>query len=257
MMVSKAKHNKKTRELPQRLRPLAALVEVANLISHEEIKKLHAADRQILDAQGELIARQSGAPRRSSESTASLKQTLKTAAIPAQQIRESFADRVKPHRNALETLLRLMGIGDYLRSEEKNLDTLFDTVAALWLALRTVAENLAVRDDIVRLPEECFLPPPVLRRVDGKIRVTVVPVSHWLLPIIDGLDAARLGICEACSLLYVARRRDQLGCSRRCGDTVYMRRYRRSGYRSGSKSTKNAALSAARRLRFRRARDPH
>jgi hypothetical protein len=254
-MTSRSKRNRKKRELPQHLRPLAALVELANLISDEEVEKLRGADRQMLDAQGELIVRHSGALRRSSETTASLKETLMIAASEAQQILENFTDRVKAHRNALESLLRQMRIGDYLRPDEKSLGTLFNTVAAVRSALRTVAQNLSVRDDIVRLPEECYIPPAVLRRVDGKIRVTTVPVSQWLLPMIDGLDAARLGICEACSNLYVAKRRDQLGCSRRCGDTVYMRRYRRSGYRNGSKPTKNAARSAARRLHLRHAPD--
>jgi len=255
MMTSKPKRPPKIRTLPQILRPLAALVELANLIDGEEVKKLRAIDRQILDAQSELIARRSGGLRISSETTASLKETLKIAAIEAQDILKNFSERLEVHKNAVKSLLGQTRIGDSLRQDEKSLGTLFDTVAAVRSALRRVAENLAVGDEIVRLPEECYLPPAVLRRVDGRLRVTIVPISHWLLPLIDGLDAARLGICEACSNLYVARRRDQLGCSRRCGDTVYMRRYRRSDYRNGSKRTKSAALSTARRLHSRHTKD--
>jgi hypothetical protein len=255
VITSKSSRHRKRRELPQHLCPLAALVELANLISDEAVEKLRGAHRKIKDAQGELITRQSGVPGRNSETTVSVQKTLKIAAIQAQQILENFSDQVKGHRKALESLLGQMRIGDDRRPDEKSFGTLFPTVAAVRSALRTVAGNLGVPGEIVRLPEECYLPPAVLARVDGKIQVTVVPVSHWLLPLIDGLEAARLGICEACFHLYVARRRDQLGCSRRCGDTLYMRRYRRPGYRNASKPSKNAARSGARRLHLRQARD--
>lgn len=250
VIESTSRRPRKTRELPQHLRPLAALIELANLISNEAVEKLRAADRKINDARGELITRRSGVPGTSSETTASLKETLKMAAIGVQQILENFSNQIKGHRDALETLLVQMRIGDDRRPDEKSLGTLFPTVAAVRSALRTVAGSLRIPDEIVRLPQECYRPPAVLGIVDGKIRVTVEPVSHWLLPLIDGLDAARLGICEACSNLYVARRSDQLGCSRRCGDTLYMRRYRRPGYRNANKPSKNAARSAARRLDF-------
>jgi len=67
-------------------------------------------------------------------------------------------------------------------------------------------------------------------------------------------DAGRLSICDACGKLYVGRRRDQLGCSRRCGDTLYMRRYRNPEYRNRNKSDSKRrqirkALNALRRKR--------
>jgi len=49
---------------------------------------------------------------------------------------------------------------------------------------------------------------------------------------------------------FVARRRDQSGCSRKCGDAMYMRRYRRAAYRKGDRPTASARKSAERRLRL-------
>jgi len=246
---------RKRRELPQRLLPLAALVELANLLHDEQIERLHRAEQRMMEANGELIARST--PRtvgRSNQTIQVLKEQRKSSAAEMQRILQEFSDRVRApaHRRALVALLEQMRIAQYLRPVEMNPETLFDTVAIVRSALRTIAQNLHVRDDIVRLAEECYSPPAVLRRVDERIRVTVVPVSHWLLPMIDGLEATRLGICEACHMLYVARRRDQLGCSRKCGDTVYMRRYRRAEYRNGSRPTASAIRSARRRTSSKR-----
>jgi hypothetical protein len=179
-----------------------------------------------------------------------LKEQLKSWAAEMQHILQDFSESVRaPGIKAhLVVLLEQMRLSEYVRPIEMNPDSLFDTLAIVRSVLRTVAENLHVRDDIVRLLEECYSPPAVLRRIDDRIRVTVVPVSHWLLPMLDGLEATRLGICEACNMLYVGRRRDQLGCSRKCGDTVYMRRYRRAEYRNGSKPTASAIRSARRRM---------
>jgi len=245
---SHGRSKRRQREFPQRLRPLAALVDLTNLLQDEQIERLHAAERRVREANGELVARASGSGR-TNQAIPLLKEQLKSSAAEMQHILQGFSESVRaPAIKAnLVVLLEQMRLSAYLRPVEMNAGSLFDTVAIVRSVLRTVAENLHVRDDIVRLPDECYLPPAVLRRVDDRIRVTVVPVSHWLLPMIDGLEAQRLGICEACHKLYVGRRRDQLGCSRKCGDTVYMRRYRRSEYRNGIKPTASAVRSARRR----------
>jgi hypothetical protein len=207
----------------------------------------------MMEASGELIARASGAGR-TNQTIPFLKEQLKSSAAEMQVIRQGFSEGVRaPGIKAhLVVLLEQMRLSEHVGPIEMNPGALFDTLAIVRSVLRTVAENLHVRDDIVRLPAECYSPPAVLRRVDDRIRVAVVPVSHWLLPMIDGLEATRLGICEACHKLYVGRRRDQLGCSRKCGDTVYMRRYRRLDYRNGSKPTASAIRSARRRTSSKR-----
>jgi hypothetical protein len=245
--VTRAK--RKSRELPQHLRPLEALVELANLLDDEQVGRLQSAKQRVLEASGELVARASRGVGRTNRTVASLKEQGKASAAEMQLIFQDFSARTSApkYQQAIAVLLQQMRMAEYVQLAEVSPATLFDTVALVRDVLRTVILQLAVRDDIVRLPEECYAPPAILRRVDDRIRVTVVPVSHWLLPMIDGLEAGRLGICEACEILYVARRRDQLGCSRKCGDTVYMRRYRRAGYRNASRPTASAVRSAKRR----------
>jgi len=242
------------RDLPQHLRPLAALVDLANLLHDEQIERLHRAQQRELEANGELIARASSALGRSNLKIPVLKEQVKSSAAELQHILEDFSASVRApgFKDQMVVLLERMRLSEYARSIEMNPGSLFHTLAIVRSTLRTVAQNLHLRDDIVRLPKECYSPPAVLRRVDERIKVTVVPVSHWLLPMIDGLEATRLGICDACHMLYVARRRDQLGCSRKCGDTLYMRRYRRSEYRNRSKPTTSAIRSARHRTSSRR-----
>jgi hypothetical protein len=89
--------------------------------------------------------------------------------------------------------------------------------------------ELNLRPNSVQLSSD--KPPVVLGSVDGRIQIAAVPVAYWILLMLDGIEARRLGICDACQRLYVARRRDQLGCSSLCGDTLYMRLYRNPEYR--------------------------
>jgi hypothetical protein len=232
------RRTRQKRQLPEPLRPLAALVELANLIEEEGENRLRSAHQRLDAATGEILARNSGAVSRTDQTLASLRKQAQTAGEEMRNILENFSARARApeHDTAIATLLKHMRIAEYVRPDEGSLPTLFNTVAAVRIALRTVAASLTLRDDIVRLPEACYTPPAILRRVDDRIKVTAVPVIHWLLPMLDGLEAGRLRICDACGKLCVGRRRDQLGCSRRCGDTLYMRRYRNPDYRNRNKS---------------------
>jgi len=151
-------------------------------------------------------------------------------------IGDNFSARMSGHGKAISTLLDQMRIGEHPRFDRGNFLTLFNTIAAVRRALWTVASELNLEGNFVRLPEICNTPPALVRRVEGRVRVFAVPVSNWLLPMLDGLKFGQLKICEACWKLYVAWRRDQLGCSQKCGDTVYMRRYRRPKYRKKNKT---------------------
>ena len=235
---SSPRRTRQKRQLPEPLRPLAGLVELANLIEEEEENRLRSAHQRLDEATGEILARNSGAVSRTDQTLASLRKQAQTAGEEMRNILENFSARARApeHDSAIAALRRHMRIAEYVRPDEGSLSTLFNTVAAVRSALRTVAASLTLQDDIVRLPEACYTPPAILRRVDGRIKVTAVPVIHWLLPMLDGLEAGRLNICDACGKLYVGRRRDQLGCSPRCGDTLYMRRYRNPEYRNRKKS---------------------
>lgn len=235
MRKKSARPMRKKRQLPGALHPLAELVELANLIEEEQTNRLHSANQRLDEACGEMVARNAGAVGGTDQTLASFREQAHTASAEMKKIFADFSARVLEHATAISGLLRLMRLSDYVRPDDGSLPTLFDTIVAVRSSLRTVATNLTLRDDIVRLPEACYRPQAILRRVDGRIRVTVAPVIHWLLPLLDGLDAGRLGICDACGKLYVGLRRDQLGCSGKCGDTLYMRRYRNPNYRNRNK----------------------
>jgi hypothetical protein len=100
----------------------------------------------------------------------------------------------------MTTLLKCMGLGTLRRAEVKNPVTLFEPIATLRSILRTVAMELNLQPNWVRLPSDT--PPVLLGRVKGRIQVTAVPVAYWILPMLDGIDARRLGICDACQRLY-------------------------------------------------------
>lgn len=257
--MKSAKYQKRRkRELSERLRPLALLVEMANLEGDEEIKNLRRADQLLLEANGELIHRSSGGFSRTAETVESLRSKMIEAAEETRVILENFEARVeKPrHAVALAALLEHMRLATYARAHLRALMfTLFEVIAAVRNALIEVAINLASPDGQVRLPEECYQPRAVLYRKHNRITAGIVPVGQWLLPILEGLEAGRLKVCGGCKMLYVARRRDQLGCSQRCGDTEYMRRYRRAAYRKGNKRTVNSLGSAGRRLNVVRTRN--
>lgn len=243
-------------DLPERLRPLARIVALANLIDREETNRLHGAEQRLMEASGQMIARISPRARRTDQPHEALQEQVKMASEEIRLILENFSARASEHRDAVATLLEHMRLAGHVRPDEVNLSTWFETLAAVRSVLWTVAISLNIQDDIVRLPEECNKPPASLQRVDGRIKVTVVPVSYWLLPMLDGLEAGRLKICEACEKLYVTRRRDQLGCSRKCGDTVYMRRYRNPEYRNRNKpGSKRRLIRKA--LNELRRKNPH
>jgi len=212
MKLTKTKRGK--RQLPQELRALAALVELTNLISQAEFERFSGAYLGLFKKE---YGARSEKRQRGEELTSFL---------------EEFSARCRApeHLDAMTTLLKCMGLSRFRPAEVKNPFTLFETIATLRSILRTVAEELNLQPNWVQLPSDTQ--PVLLGRVKGRIQVTAVPVAYWILPMLDGIEARRLGICDACQRLYVARRRDQLGCSRKCGDTLYMRRYRNPEYRN-------------------------
>lgn len=207
---------RRPRQLPQELRSLAALAELTNLISQAEFERFRGAYLRLFEKEyGSRSTRQwRGAD---GELTSFMKK---------------FSARCRaPERHAaMTTLLKYIGLATYRSPDEVNPFTLFETIATLRSILRRVAVEMNLQPNPVQLSSDT--PPVVLGSVDGRILIAAVPVAYWILPMLDGIEARRLGICDACQRLYVARRRDQLGCSRKCGDTLYMRRYRNPEYRN-------------------------
>jgi hypothetical protein len=234
-MTSPTRRARKRRELPERLRPLAELVELANVTDEKEINRLRSARQRLDEAQHEAFSRASHAFPGIAQPDTAMEERAVMAAEEIRLIHESFSARMSGHDKAVATLLRLMRIGEIAQFRPAYFYNLFDTIASVRSALRAVAEQLNLEGDFVRLPEICNTRSALVRRVDRRVRVFAVPMSNWLLPMLDGLNIGQLKICGACWKLYVARRHDQLGCSRKCGDTVYMRRYRRAEYRHKNK----------------------
>jgi hypothetical protein len=208
---------RRTRLLPRELRSLAALVELSNLISQAEFERFYGAYLRLFEKED---GARSEKRQRGEELTSFMEEF-------------SVRCRAPEHRDAMTILLKYLGLGIFRLDEQKNPITLFETIATLRSILRAVAVELNLQPNSVQLPSDT--PPVLLGRVEGRIRVTAVPVAYWILPVLEGIDARRLGICDACQRLYVARRRDQLGCSRKCGDTLYMRRYRNPEYQNRNK----------------------
>jgi hypothetical protein len=200
---------RRPRQLPQQLRSLAALVELTNLISQAEFERFYGAYLRLLE------------PEYGLRSTRQLTSFMREF---------SARCRAPERRGAMTTLLNHIGVATYRSPDEVNPFDLFETIATVRSILRTVVMELNLQFNPVQLPSDT--PPVLLSSVDGRIQVAAVPVAYWILPMLDGIEARRLGICGACQRLYVARRRDQLGCSRKCGDTLYMRRYRNPEYRN-------------------------
>ncbi len=236
-MNKKSARKRRKRELPEHLRPLAALVALTNLIDDQDVKRIRNAEQRLNEALAETIGRAPSRIDRTSKSQASLKEMMQTASDEMSLILKNFSARAgaPEHRYGIATLLEQMRLAEYVVRDRVNFFNLFNTIATVRSALRAVA-LLPLQDAPIPLPEECYKPPAFLQGVNGRIKVTVVPVSHWLLSLLDGLEVGRLGVCGACGNLYVARRCDQLGCSRQCGDTLYMRRYRNAEYRNRNKS---------------------
>lgn len=243
---------RRERQLPEHLHPLALVVELANLLNHEEIKAFRDADRRLLEAQTEILRGGSLGINRSVPASGQLREQFRQAGDEAKLLLKSFVARAQKeaHEEAFAFLQNNMKWPLKLNLDDRwSAFPVFRAIAAIREALEDVVMGLLLPSENVRLPKDCYLPPPILYKRDGVIRVGMAPISHWLLPMLDGLDANRLRICEVCWKLFVPRRRDQIGCSRKCGDAMYMRRYRSATYRNGSKKTPSARDSAERRMR--------
>jgi hypothetical protein len=207
--------NRRPRQLPKELRSLAALVELTNVINQAEFERFRGANLRLFEK--EYGSRSKRQQRKADDELMSFMKKF------------SVRCRAPKRRAAMTTLLKYIGLATYRSPDEVNPFTLFETIATLRAILRSVAMALNRQPNHVQLPSD--KPPVVLSSADGRIQIAAVPVAYWILPMLDGIEARRLGICDACQRLYVARRRDQLGCSRKCGDTLYMRRYRTPEYR--------------------------
>jgi hypothetical protein len=205
---------RRTLRLPGELRSLDALVELSNLISQAEFERFYGAYLRLFEKED---GTRSEKRQRGEELTSFMEEF-------------SVRYRAPEHCDAMTTLLKCIGLGTFRPDKALNPITLFETIATLRSILRAVAMEMNLQPNSVQLPSDT--PPVLLGRVEGRIRVIGVPVAYWILPMLDGIEVRRLGICDACKRLYVARRRDQLGCSRKCGDTLYMRRYRNPEYRN-------------------------
>ena len=75
------------------MRPLAGLVELANLIEEEETNRLRSARQRLDDAGGEILARNSGAVSRTDQTLASLRKQA-AAGEEIQEIFENFSARI-------------------------------------------------------------------------------------------------------------------------------------------------------------------
>ncbi len=82
-MKSPSQRARRKREFPERLRPLADVVELANLTNEEEIEKLRSAQQRLAEANREAIGRTSRAVGNTAQDNASLReQTLMAAKEP-------------------------------------------------------------------------------------------------------------------------------------------------------------------------------
>lgn len=62
-------------------------------------------------------------------------------------------------------------------------------------------------------------------------------VHDLVLAALSNLESWRLRVCPACERLYLAKARNAIACSEKCGNAVYMRRWRRgASRRKGRKS---------------------
>jgi hypothetical protein len=239
------------RQLPEEFRPLALVVDLANLVSHDEIRAFRSADQRLLQAQTAMYRLKPSRGYRAEPAFRTSREDLTKAAQEIKQILENFLARVQraAPTEALALLQNKMNWPSAISLDSTMSDhTAFSVLAAIREALVAVVLGLAVDGSYTHLPEVCYSPTASLYKRNGVIRIGVVPISHWLLSMLDGLETSRLRICEVCGKLFVGLRRDQLGCTRKCGDAEYMRRYRQAKYRTGNSSTASARKSASRRL---------
>ena len=83
------RRTRQKRQLPEPLRPLAGLVELANLIEEEEENRLRSAHQRLDEATGEILARNSGAVSRTDQTLASLRKQAQTAGEEMQHLNTS------------------------------------------------------------------------------------------------------------------------------------------------------------------------
>jgi hypothetical protein len=242
---------RRKRQLPEALRPLALLIDLTNLLDHNEIAAFRTAHRQLLETQSGMFRLNPVSANLADPTFQMLRKQNMEAAKEVGRMLDTLVARAQEasHAEALTFLQDKMRWPHKVKLDGNfNPFTIFSVIAAVREALEEVAIGLAQESGSAQLPEECYSPPALLYKKDGVITVATLPLGHWLLPMLDGLEVARLGFCQICGKLFVARRRDQLGCSRKCGDAMYMRRYRRAEYSKSDRPTPNARKSAKRRL---------
>lgn len=210
------------RQLPERYRPLALLCEAANLVSVEQIRVVKR-----------VVTHLNQALRSSSDAVESW-----TYMRLAANVMRVVAPEAARHPAALAALSEITGSAFLTQARDDDarrfhlVHALADTGAVLreaaLLSVRMIVGNV---EHNAGHAASLATNPLALGVVDGKIRLINRPAWMLLLPLLDGLEVGRLQICERCERLYVAARRDQLGCSATCGDTLYMRRYRNPDYR--------------------------
>jgi hypothetical protein len=191
---------KRKRLLPERYRPLAALTELCNLVTDEQVREVRAAEAGLLGPSG---------PEQKIAAAEALNGTYQALAAAVDE---------RPKEKA-----HLEAVAGVLPSNQ-----LFLQLADARDILREVA-MLGRFNAHARLPESV---PPTLGAINGMIRLVSRPAWMWMLPLLDGLELGRLSRCEYCANLYVSARKDQLGCSKGCGDVLYMRKYRAPDYRN-------------------------
>jgi hypothetical protein len=227
------------------------LIDLANLLDHNEGAAFRTAHRQLLETQSGMFRLNPVGANLANPTFQMLRKQNLEAAKELGRMLDTLVARAQEasHAEALTLLQDKMKWPHKMKLDGNfNPFTIFSVIAAIREALQEVAIGLAQECGNAQLPEECYSPPALLCKKDGVITVDTLPIVHWLLPMLEGLEVARLGFCQVCGKLFVARGRDQLGSSRRCGDAMYMRRYRRTEYRKRDRPTPSGRKSAVRRL---------
>lgn len=238
--------------LPLALEPVTKLIEFANAIGTDErareLAALDLRDRRLAEAM-----------------SAGNFELVRAAFEAATQKRRAFYDAtLKEARRILrpqkmpsgETILWL----DCPPQHDKQSRAIpihgdtFEIARRLRTAFRTAAQQLAEAEKeasgtaderrarkwwaghpVVTIPSGSFA--PSLRDIhmqvydDGRLHLTTDLLYHCVIAALERLEAWRLRICPACDRLYLAKASNSIACSARCGDTVYMRRYRRDSRR--------------------------
>jgi hypothetical protein len=210
--------------LPRDLFPLAKLVSLANLTADELANRLTTAN---------------GDKERAEVERAGIINDADAEKAAVERIVEAFNREQAAAQEfwgaAREILVAVDGEGSILQVDANGERPVYFraemAVEAFWAAravrgvLRELARAVAANERFATVPIPSAQM-PVIEVSGGKLLVQTDLIVHHLLPALDGIDAHRLRICPVCDRLFVARRRDQLGCDAKCGDAEYMRRYR-------------------------------